>query len=52
MNLYVAILEVKGIITHEEAEAIADNLKNGLQAAHYDEALRIAKTLLTISNKK
>lgn len=41
----LAILEVKGIVTSEEAERLADNFANAPQPSRYNEALQVVRKL-------
>ena len=45
MNLILAILQVKGVISTEEAERIAEYMANAPQPYRYSEALREVKNL-------
>lgn len=46
LNVILAILEHKAVITSEEAEKLAEHLMNGIQSVHYKDALDKVKKLL------
>ena len=47
MNNYIlALLELKKIVTHKEAEQLADHLANKPLASYYSEALSEVKKLI------
>lgn len=46
LNVLLAILEYKEIITEEQAEELADNLANGIQSVHYKDAQTMVKKIL------
>lgn len=46
LNVLLAVLEHKAIITSEEAEKLAEHLKNGIQSVSYKDALEQVKKLL------
>lgn len=45
MNLLIAVLEAKGIISHDEAMRLVENLNNAPQATFYTDALATVKRL-------
>lgn len=52
MNQILAILEKKKLITHEEAEALAEYFSHAPQATHYKDALYdINKVLESVQPK-
>lgn len=47
INLLLAVLEYKEIITEEQAEELANNLENGIQSVHYKDAQVFVRKLLS-----
>lgn len=45
MNLILAVLEVKGIISHEEAEKLAEYSSHAPQSSRYKDMLEAVKKL-------
>jgi hypothetical protein len=46
LNVLLAVLEYKEIITEEQAIDLADNFANGIQSAHYKDAQAAVKKIL------
>lgn len=46
VNLLLAVLEYKEIITEEQAEELADDFAKGIQSAHYKDAQATVKRIL------
>lgn len=52
MKALLAILELKGILTNEEAEAMAEHFDSNPQSTHYDNMLYDVKQILKPFEKK
>jgi hypothetical protein len=46
LNLILALLEAKKVITHEEAEEVSGYLERGIQSSYYKDAQATIKKLL------
>lgn len=46
LNILLAVLEYKELITEEQAEKLADSLATGIQSVHYKDAQALVKKLL------
>lgn len=46
INLLLAVLEYKEIITEEQAEKLAESFAQGIQSAHYRDAQALVKKIL------
>lgn len=46
LNVLLAVLEYKDIITEEQARELSDNFANGIQSAHYKDAQAVVKKIL------
>lgn len=52
LNIILAILEQKGIITEDEANKLADHISIATQSSYYKDAQEVIKKLLDIPEKK
>ena len=52
MNWWLATLESLGILTHDQAKHIAENIKNSIHKDNYDEALQELKSILNVEHFK
>lgn len=52
LNIILAILEHKGIITEDEANKLADHLQVATQSSYYKDAQAVVKKLLDVAEKK
>lgn len=46
INLLLAVLEYKELITEEQALELAENFSKGIQSAHYKDAQATVKSIL------
>lgn len=46
LNVLLAVLEYKEIITEEQAQELAENFASGIQSAHYKDAQATVKKIL------